>query len=127
MRVLVCGSRDFTDRRIVYTVLVGMTYFSFKSDSPVVVIEGGALGADRFAAEWAEGSNHLRFPADWTKHGKAAGPIRNQTMLDEGKPDIVVAFVNKPLAESRGTADMVRRARKAGVPTYVIESMGAEA
>lgn len=48
--------------------------------------------------------------ADWSKYGKAAGPMRNQKMLDEYKPDLVVA-----LPGGRGTADMVSRARVAGV------------
>lgn len=123
MRVLVCGSRDFTDRRIVDTVLAGIAHI----EAEVVVIEGGARGADWFGGQWAEdflnAEDHLRFSAEWTLYGKAAGGIRNKRMLDEGKPDIVVAFVNKPLAESKGTADMVRRARKAGLPVYVIETM----
>jgi hypothetical protein len=48
-------------------------------------------------------------------------------MLDEGKPDVVWAFVDKPLAESRGTADMVRRAKKAGVPVFVTEYIAPSA
>jgi hypothetical protein len=48
--------------------------------------------------------------ADWEKLGRSAGPIRNQAMLDEGRPDLVVAFPGH-----HGTADMVRRARAAGV------------
>lgn len=63
--------------------------------------------------------SHERYPADWEKHGKAAGPIRNQQMLTEGKPDIVVAFSDN-LSNSKGTADMCRRAHKAGLPVYVI-------
>lgn len=50
------------------------------------------------------------FPADWHRDGKAAGPIRNRRMLLEGMPDLVVAFPG-----GRGTADMVRRARAAGI------------
>jgi hypothetical protein len=76
------------------------------------VIEGDARGADRMAGEWAR--NHrvenIKFCADWEKLGRKAGPIRNQLMLDEGKPDLVVAFPG-----GRRTADMVRRARAAGV------------
>jgi hypothetical protein len=49
--------------------------------------------------------------------------VRNQHMLDNGHPDLVAAFVDKPLSESKGTADMVRRAIVAGVPVYVIERM----
>jgi hypothetical protein len=53
--------------------------------------------------------------ADWNTHGRAAGPIRNQRMLDEVKPELVVAFPG-----GRGTADMVRRAREAGVNVYLV-------
>ena len=60
-------------------------------------------------AEWAR-IPVKEYPADWQKHGRAAGPIRNQQMLDEGKPDLVVAFDG-----GRGTADMIARAEKAGV------------
>jgi len=60
------------------------------------------------------------FPADWETHGKAAGPIRNQRMLDEGRPDLVVAFPG-----GRGTSDMVARAKRAGVEVMMIEGVTA--
>jgi len=81
-----------------------------------MLIHGAARGADSLAASWAidtglaEFGEVLAFPADWNKHGVAAGPVRNQEMLDVGKPDLVVAF-----AGGRGTEDMVRRAIKAGI------------
>jgi hypothetical protein len=105
MKVLVCGGRDFSDRAFAIRVLDEI--------DPAVVIHGGALGADLIAKEWAVSRvrPHWTFPADWYENGKAAGPIRNQQMLDIGKPDLVVAFPG-----GRGTADMVRRAEKAGVP-----------
>jgi hypothetical protein len=56
------------------------------------------------------------YPADWAKHGRAASPIRNQQMLDEGRPNLVVAFPG-----GRGTADMVRRARSAGVEVIEVD------
>jgi hypothetical protein len=80
---------------------------------PVVeIVSGMATGADNAAVDWAT-TNWLKvheFPADWKKHGKGAGPIRNQQMIDEGKPNLVVAFPG-----GNGTADMVRRAKKAGI------------
>lgn len=125
MKVLVCGSRDLADAWIVYVVLDGIHGHNQRVTE---LIEGQCPygGADGFGEKWAKARRevmHLPFPADWDRHGKAAGPIRNQQMLDEGKPDMVLAFVNRPLAESRGTADMVRRARAAGVPTYVVEAV----
>jgi YspA, cpYpsA-related SLOG family len=126
MRVLVCGSRTFSDQEVIMTVLDGILEQSdVLMGHPMTVIEGGASGADEFAGDWAEYEVglvfHERYPADWQRDGRAAGPIRNQRMLDVGKPDVVWAFVDRPLAESQGTADMVRRARKAGIPTYVVE------
>ena len=56
-------------------------------------------------------------PNPWEKHGKAAGPIRNQFMLEQEKPDLVIAFDG-----GRGTADMMRRSRRAGVDTIHIEA-----
>lgn len=90
----------------------------------LLVIEGGAPGLDWIAAQWADetSSGHERFPADWDRHGKAVGPIRNQQMLDEGKPDAVLAFA-RGLELSRGTGDMVRRAKRAQVPVTVVATL----
>jgi len=84
------------------------------------IIHGGATGADSNAGHWArmmDGVTELRFDADWKRHGKRAGPIRNQKMINHGKPDLVVAFPG-----GRGTADMVRRAMAAGVTIMEIEN-----
>ena len=121
MRVLVCGSRTFEDLDMVYAVLDGIA----RSYPDMIVIHGAARGADRIAQMWTEDRGHTEEPyhAEWHKHGNAAGPIRNQRMLHKGKPDRALAFVDKPLPESRGTNDMVTRARKARVPVYVIERL----
>lgn len=76
------------------------------------IIQGGAQGADRLASEWARTKPEIEryeCKADWHKHGLASGPLRNARML-EWKPDLVVAFPG-----GRGTADMVRRSKAAGV------------
>ena len=82
------------------------------------IISGGARGADTLAEEWADENNIPKtiVKADWKTHGKAAGPIRNQQMLDL-KPNMVVAFPG-----GNGTADMVRRSKKANFE--VIEVYG---
>lgn len=86
----------------------------------VIIISGMAKGIDLAAIDWAtvRYCQWKEFPADWDKYGKKAGPIRNQQMLDEGQPDLVVAF---PDPKSIGTYDMIRRAQKAGVETIVIK------
>ncbi len=105
-RVLVCGGRDYTDAARLEAVLDEID----AELGPLIIIEGEARGADQLAALWAshKGRECIPFPANWDRHGLRAGPIRNQTMLDHGRPDIVVAFPG-----GRGTADMVARARRA--------------
>ncbi|MDR5172979.1 DUF2493 domain-containing protein [Methylobacillus flagellatus] len=115
MRVLVCGGREFSDRE-----MCDRTLYQLHIETPItLLIEGGARGADSFAWSWAQSRNlqTKSFPADWNKHGKAAGPIRNQRMLDEGRPDLVLAFPG-----GRGTADMIRRAEAAGVKVVRVAS-----
>jgi len=123
MRLLVCGSRTWTDRPRLREVLDQVV--TEHSDGQVVtVIEGDARGADRLAGQLARerGWRLERYPADWSGEGRAAGFRRNARMLREGHPDLVVAFTVGPLAASRGTADMVRRARAAGVPVQHVTS-----
>ena len=107
MRILVCGGRDFVPSN---SDIAFLRHYLTKPG--VVLIHGDYRGADRWADEFAKslGLTPIPFHADWTKHGKRAGPIRNQRMLDEGKPDLVLAFPG-----GSGTQDMIERAEKAGV------------
>lgn len=104
-RVLVCGGRNFDDAALLERTLCALR------PCPTVIISGGAPGADKWAAVWGDhyAENEI-YPADWRRFGNRAGPIRNQRMLDDGKPDLVIAFPG-----GRGTADMVRRAKAAGI------------
>jgi hypothetical protein len=115
MRLLVCGGRDYDNYYYLSGVLDGM---GIAGVSPDIVICGGARGADQLASIWAGRNNVPRytFLAEWDKYGAAAGPMRNQKMIDKGKPDMVLAFPG-----GKGTADMVRRAKAAGIPVTVIE------
>ena len=114
MVVLVCGSRFYSDYGKVYEYLKSLEEVS-------QVLAGGCRGADSLAATAAKDCSYpfREFPAVWGTFGKAAGPIRNQQMLDEGKPDLVLAF-HKHLDESKGTKDMIRRARRQGIPVRLI-------
>ena len=108
MKVLVCGGRQWRDRKVTKQVLdavhrdVGIT----------LLIEGGAAGADRLARLWAEdhGIEVREFPADWKRHGKSAGSIRNQQMITEGRPELVVAFPG-----GSGTTHMIQVALRAAI------------
>ena len=109
LRVLVCGGRDYDDLGAVWGQLDA---FHALKGPITAVIHGGARGADLLAAQWAIRSEvpHIEFKAAWGTYGTAAGPLRNKRMLDEGKPDLVIAFPG-----GRGTANMVRQARAADV------------
>lgn len=108
MRVLVCGGRDYSDIVRVFSVLDKL----HREAGIDAIIEGGAKGADRLAKEWAKqfGIPVQTYEADWESYGSFAGPKRNAEMLAHAQPDLVIAF-----AGGRGTADMTRKARKAGV------------
>lgn len=111
VRVLVCGGRDFRDYDTLSRVLDGV----WRKHEYLTIISGAASGADNLAAAWAKdrGVDLREFPADWKAHGKAAGRLRNQQMIDEGRPNAVVAFPG-----GRGTRDMKRRAVKAGLKVW---------
>lgn len=114
MRLLVCGGRKFR-----FGAYGRDQFYGFCSRHRVtVVIHGDQRGADREAGALASkrGLEVKRFPPDWAKYGPPAGPIRNQRMLDEGKPDLVLACPG-----GSGTADMIRRAVQAGVPVHYLD------
>lgn len=118
LRVLICGDREWENIRLILDHLK-LLHLQCGFD---VLIEGEARGADTIARNCGKyiGMTVLRYPANWKKYKLAAGPIRNQQMLDEGKPDLVVAFHNN-ITESKGTKDMIERTKKAGIPYYIIK------
>ena len=109
MRVLIAGSRFYTDYQKILAVV--------KSLDIDLVIAGGCRGADTLAVRAARqcGIKYIEYPADWKRFGKSAGPIRNKAMLDLEKPDLVLVF-HEDLAKSKGTRDMIIRASRAGIP-----------
>lgn len=116
---LICGGRNFDDRNLFDAVMDELVR---DMGCPETIIHGNASGADMMADVWAKrmAIRRERFPAQWYKYGKAAGPIRNQEMIDQGSPHLVIAFPG-----GNGTADMVRRAKKAGIPVIEISKDAA--
>lgn len=119
MRILVCGDRNWSNWHAMGDV------FRLEANLDDVIIEGEARGADKMARSIAEaaGLEVLRFPADWEKYGRAAGPIRNSQMLSEGKPEAVWAFHND-IISSKGTRDMVKKSLKKGLPVRLFTNRG---
>lgn len=113
-RVLVTGGRRYTDYWEVYARLDEQ----LRKDAEMVLVQGGAAGADSYARAWAKdrfGVEVETFAANWQKDKHAAGPLRNQRMVDAGA-DLCIAFPG-----GNGTADCVRRARKAGIPVIEVK------
>lgn len=109
-RLLVAGSRDFYDQASVDFTL---DYVIGAWLPNVIIIEGGALGADRCGREYAiaRGIPYETHEADWATHGKAAGYIRNKAMYDSGVDGAVLFHMNN----SRGTFNMMEILRKGEV------------
>lgn len=112
MKVIIAGSRDIIDYELV---VKGIKDSCFRITE---VVSGGYYrGADALGERWAR-ENCLGialFSAEWDVHGRAAGPIRNEKMAKYA--DALIAFHHN---NSRGTADMIRRAYKYKLKVYVV-------
>jgi len=109
MIAAIIGSRGFNNYVGLSRVL---------SEYPITrIVSGGAVGADTLGAEWSDAQGlpePIIFLPDWTRYGRAAGPIRNQDIVDAA--DFVVAFWD---GKSRGTRSALRYAKKVGKPAHV--------
>lgn len=119
--VLVCGDRNYWDKD---AISYHLSKLHKGLDGPIErVIHGAARGADTLAGDWGR-DNHVpvsSYPAEWVRYGRGAGPVRNKMMLERGKPNLVVAF-HDDIERSKGTAHMLRLAKKAGVSTMLIST-----
>jgi len=117
-RILVCGGRSYGKTQIIREVLASLSGPDDAPGSdPPTIVHGNARGADRYAALIAKelGYKVEPHPANWTRYGRSAGPIRNREMLNSGVV-LVIAFPG-----GRGTDDMVKQAEKAGVRVLRVE------
>lgn len=116
MRLAVCGGRNFKNWKLLEMTL----NIVYKTYNIKCLIHGGATGADRMAGHWADQRNipTLPIPADWKGNGRSAGPKRNSEIIRVGRPDLLIAFPG-----GKGTADMIKKAERAGIP---IERVGSE-
>ena len=115
-RLIICGGRDFSDYKFFTDKMNRlMTYYK-----NILIISGHASGADTFAEQYA-GEHNIPikvFPAEWKKFGRAAGPIRNRTMLEFAKEETpaVAAFWD---GKSRGTGNMIKMAKAEGIECHI--------
>jgi hypothetical protein len=117
MRILFTGDRNYTDGTFVADTLAELERLCGQPSEVFIAIVGRARGLDTLAEHHAtlRGWQIEPYPADWAQYGRAAGPIRNQQMLD-ARPACCLAFHDN-FESSRGTLDMVNRCRKIGLPT----------
>ena len=112
-RVIVAGSRGITDRGLVFAKIESMTRRLWAL-SGFEVVSGMADGPDTLAIEWAERAGFagsvVRFPAEWDRYRRAAGPIRNQQMSWYGTH--LLSFWD---GQSHGTRSMIEIARRDGL------------
>lgn len=118
---IIAGGRDITDYRLLMRALADSGFIPHITE----VYSGRASGADALGERWAHGDLFgcpvTPFPADWKKHGKAAGPLRNAQMAMAahmlwGSQGMLIALWD---GKSRGTANMIECARTAGLRIYV--------
>lgn len=117
MRILITGSRSWTDRTVIRDALTSVWH-------PEAVLVSGACprGADALCeACWTQwGGQTERHPADWARYGRRAGFHRNADMVATA-PDVCLAFI---LDHSRGAEHTVSLAQRAGVPTRIYRARG---
>lgn len=118
-RILITGSQEFgrtsDDATLMYNALIQTgNLLRAQGADTITVVHGDARGADKLSDTLASnlGYNVERHPADWNLHGKRAGMIRNEQMVDLGA-DVVLAF---PVGESRGTRHCMTAAQRAYLP-----------
>jgi len=115
-KIAITGSREWKDVQEIEKVL---TNVSKDKSKKYTLIAGGAKGADTIAENIARKLKWdviIHLP-DWKQHGHAAGPIRNQLIIDE-IPDILLAF---PMPSSRGTYDTIQKANKSNIKVIICE------
>lgn len=131
-RVLVCGSRDWSDPQLIHDIL---DQLSARYEQRLVVIEGAARGADHAAHTWSQANQlppdrHRCHPVDWDAARRdhpndawRAGHDRNTRMLAEN-PRLILAFHQHlhPRLANGGTADTVLKARLLDLPVFHIRA-----
>ena len=112
-KVIIAGGRDFVDYQLLSTTCIQL----FKNGDDIEIVSGCAKGADKLGERFAETMGYplTKFPADFSA-GKSGGPIRNSQMADFA--NALILFWD---GVSRGSADMLSKARLKGLSVRVIK------
>jgi hypothetical protein len=113
MKTIIAGSRSITDPKVVVEAVAASGF------QITEVVSGCAMGVDRLGEEWArrQGIPVTRFPPDWNKHGRSAGIIRNNQMVDYvGFSGALIAIWD---GTSNGTAHCISAAKREGRKVFV--------
>lgn len=131
VKIIIAGPRDFNNQSFVFSALdmvfskltknqrEGNNPLEIKNLENIEIVEGGATGVDSLAKSYAINKNikYKEFPADWNKHGRAAGPIRNKQMAEYSDALIAFRYVDNP---SRGTKNMIRQAKESNLKIITV-------
>ena len=114
-KVLVTGQRDYKDYANIRWIISDL----YNRHKNLVIINGKGKGADELSTQAAIefGIPYREYPADWNKHGPAAGPIRNVEMYDKEDPDIVLAFFHNEY--SKGTRHCVLEGKRRNKKVHI--------
>jgi len=118
-RIVIAGSRDYNDYEKMETSWNNYLKREELKPEDVIIITGGAKGADTQAKKLAkeQGIKHRQYLPNWHEYGKKAGPIRNAEMIKNA--DRLIAFWDE---KSRGTANTIQLAKRKGIPTLIIKT-----
>lgn len=121
MKILVTGDREWTDHVTLFNVISSLALLEAHCGNRLTVIHGDYRGADHLADDVAYlvGANRKRYPAKWLVYGYAAGPIRNQQMIDENDDIVLAVGFHNDIHKSGGTKDMLRRCLKHNIPALL--------
>lgn len=127
MKILVCGGRTFSNVALIWRTLDDLQRGLPEPGIRLVIdgasddVTGPYIGADFWGHWWAVANDieTVRVHADWDKHGRSAGPIRNRVMIERHRPGLVVAFPG-----GRGTRNMMEEATFCGVEVRMIRDVG---
>ncbi|MBR6510109.1 MAG: DUF2493 domain-containing protein [Clostridia bacterium] len=114
-RVVIAGCRDYENYKQAKE-FIDICLSNVRKENEIIIVSGGAKGADAIGERYAKENGFAveKYPADWEKYGKSAGPIRNKQMAEIS--DYVICFWDE---KSKGTKSMIDYAKKLNKPIKI--------